>query len=84
MTFGETTITDSLITGNRATGGAGGIAGQGGGIYNGAKLSLANSSVTGNSASAAGGGIFNSGMLALSGTNVLCANTPDDWPGCLP
>jgi hypothetical protein len=81
MTLGDVTMTDSVVTGNRATGGAG-VPGQGGGIYNGERLSLTNSSVTGNTASTAGGGIFNSGIVTLNGTNSLCANTPDDWPGC--
>jgi hypothetical protein len=74
-------ITRSDVTSNHATGGAG-FLGNGGGIYNDGALSLADSSVTGNTASAAGGGIFNIGTVTTSGTNSLCGNTPDDWPGC--
>jgi hypothetical protein len=38
--------------------------------------------VSGNSATA-GGGIFNNlGSVVLNGTDALCGNAPDDWPGC--
>ncbi len=78
-------ITDSAITGNHAIGGPS-YPGNGGGIYTeGVDVSLTDSFVTGNTATAAGGGIFlYSGTVTTSGTNSLCGNTPDDWPGCLP
>lgn len=76
-------ITDSAITGNHAIGGPS-LPGNGGGIYTGGvDVSLTDSSVTGNTATGAGGGIFQAfGTVTTSGTNSLCGNTPDDWPGC--
>jgi hypothetical protein len=73
----------SSVTANTASAAGGGIF-NGGSIFNSERLSLTDSSVTGNTASTAGGGIFNSGFVTLNGTNVLCPNSPDDWPSCSP
>ena len=76
---GTLTLTNSTVSGNSA--------GFGGGIFNstGGTLSLTDSTVTGNTA-LVGGGIYPSGgtTIELHGTNNLCGNTPDDWPGCSP
>jgi hypothetical protein len=62
-------IDGGVIVGNVATG-------EGGGIWNGQSLAIANSSVTGNRAGAPGGGIFNRGTFTISNTGVV-GNTPD-------
>jgi len=66
------TITNCAISGNLA----GGIQGQGGGIFNGGTLTIVNSTVSGNTAGAAGGvsadggGIFNGGTLTIVNNTI--------------
>jgi predicted outer membrane repeat protein len=77
--FATATLIRSTVSGNSAGFGGGGIRSSG-------MLSLTDSKVTENTVSppGQGGGILSSGTLTLHGTNNLCGNTPDDWPGCLP
>ena len=60
-------MTNSTFSGNSA---GGGLAGFGGGIYNGGTLTVTNSTFSGNSAGdgGAGGSIFNGGTATLKGT----------------
>lgn len=70
---GTLTLTNSIVSGNRVSGGSSFVCG--GGIYNGGKLSLMNTIVTHNSVSGGssinicGGGIFNTTLAMLSLTN---------------
>ena len=67
------TVTDSVISGNTASGG-----GQGGGIYNDGSLNIVDSTVSGNTGSpgAQGAGIFNNGTLTVT-NSALTANTAE-------
>jgi hypothetical protein len=69
------TVTDSVISGNTASGG-----GQGGGIYNGGNstLNVVDSTVSGNTDSAGGqgGGIYNDGTVTVTNATVA-ANTAE-------
>ena len=47
-----------------------GPVGSGGGIYNGGRMIVENSTIAANSASTLGGGVFNSGTLSLTGVTV--------------
>jgi len=66
------TITNCTVSGNSA----GGIQGEGGGIFNGGTLTIINSTVSGNTVGAAGGvtgaggGIFNGGTLTVVNSTV--------------
>jgi uncharacterized repeat protein (TIGR01451 family)/CSLREA domain-containing protein len=48
----------------------GGSAGDGGGIWNGRTLTLADATVSGNRADATGGGVYNAGALTVTGSTV--------------
>jgi hypothetical protein len=67
-----TTITNCTVSGNTA----GGMQGQGGGIFNGGTLTINNSTVGGNTVgsnggiSGDGGGIFNGGMLTIVNSTI--------------
>ena len=68
------TVTDSVISGNTASGG-----GQGGGIYNdGTSLNIVDSTVSGNTGSAGGqgAGIYNDGTLTVT-NSTISANTAE-------
>ncbi|HIF42603.1 MAG TPA: hypothetical protein EYQ67_00420 [Dehalococcoidia bacterium] len=58
-TQGTLTIVDSVVTDN--------FSGGGGGIFNGAKIIIKNSSVSGNGSRGLGGGVFNGGILEATG-----------------
>ena len=63
------TITNCTVSGNSA----GGIQGEGGGIFNGGTLTVVNSTVSGNAAnskSGEGGGIFSDGTLTIVNSTV--------------
>jgi hypothetical protein len=69
------TIASSTVASNQGTGGSGGLHvfdgyGQGGGLYNGATLTLSNSTLSVNAASSDGGGIHNSGTLTVSNSTL--------------
>ena len=71
---GQATLTDCTISGNDATGSAGG--GQGGGISNGllenkAVLILTDSTVEGNTAKLGGGGLFNNGTATVTDSTFV-------------
>lgn len=59
---GTLTLTDSIVTENFAGGGAG--------IFNGAKVTIENSSISANRARGFGSGIFNGGILHASNTVI--------------
>ena len=64
--FGTTTVTNSVITGNTATGNGA----NGAGLYNDGSLSVSDSTVSGNSGGA-GAGIYNfSGQLSVSDSTI--------------
>ncbi|MGH7885371.1 MAG: IPTL-CTERM sorting domain-containing protein, partial [Thermodesulfobacteriota bacterium] len=65
---GTTTITNSTISGNTATG-------NGGGIFNYGIATITNSTISGNAATGNGGGIYNDGNFALTITNTIVANS---------
>jgi len=71
----ELTMTDCVVTGNRADGSE--ASGWGGGIFNDdGKLSMTGCSVVGNSAFAAGGGIYTQvGSVTLDESSVTGGNT---------
>jgi CSLREA domain-containing protein len=70
---GTATLTNSMVTGNTATSGAGGGSG---GIFNNGTLSLVNSTVSGNSATGGpGGGVTNYGVLTLTNSTVSGNNS---------
>jgi hypothetical protein len=66
------TITNCTVSGNSA----GGIQGEGGGIFNGGTLTISNSTVSGNTVGSAGGvtgdggGVFNGGTLTVVNSTV--------------
>ena len=70
------TVTDSVVSGNTASGG-----GQGGGIYNGGNstVTIVDSTVSGNADSGGGqgGGIDNDGTITVT-NSTLSANTAED------
>ena len=59
---GTLTLTDSIVTENFAGGGAG--------IFNGAKVTIGNSSILGNKSRGYGSGLFNGGILHASNTLI--------------
>ena len=65
-------IDNSLIRGNRSTGGGG----AGGGIFNGGTVDITNTSILGNSSVGPGGGIFNNGgsTLTLRANSLVSGN----------
>jgi hypothetical protein len=72
-------LTHSIVRGNSAS--------RGGGIFLDKGVfshTLTDSVVRGNTATVEGGGVLALGPVVLNGTNDLCGNDPDDWPGCLP
>jgi Right handed beta helix region len=72
-------LTHSIVRGNSAS--------RGGGIFLDRGVfshTLTDSVVRGNAATVEGGGVLALGPVVLNGTNDLCGNDPDDWPGCLP
>jgi hypothetical protein len=68
--IGPITIDGSSISGNVATGDAGGV-------WNGHSLTLNNSIVSGNRAASHGGGIYNAGTFVASASQIT-NNLPDD------
>ncbi len=62
---GEVRLTDSAVTDNAALN-----EGAGGGIFNGGRMTIENSTVGGNAGGTQGGGIFNTGTLTLQGTTI--------------
>jgi hypothetical protein len=81
MVFGPPVrIVDSTISGNLAAAGAGGIVGDGGGIYvdNRGRLELSNSTVANNGAYTSGGGIFSeAGSQAAINFSTIARNRAD-------
>ena len=65
------TITNCTVSGNLA----GGIQGQGGGIFNAGTLTIANSTVSGNTAGSAGGVLGDGGGICNRGTLTIVNNT---------
>ena len=67
--FGTLTVTNSIITGNTATGSV-----YGGGIFNywgsATSLSITNSTISGNSAGAGGGGIYAGGTITITNSTI--------------
>jgi nitrous oxidase accessory protein NosD len=75
--LGTLDLTRSIVRGNSAI--------RGGGIFLDHSLGVntfTDSVVSGNTATEAGGGVFALTSVVLNGTNSLCGNVPDDWPGC--
>ncbi|GJM15784.1 MAG: CSLREA domain-containing protein [Thermodesulfobacteriota bacterium] len=76
---GDTTIRDSVIFNNTATGDP--DMERGGGIYNKGELFLGNSTVSNNSAGDLGGGIFNEGSIHAAFSTIADNTTESGLPG---
>jgi CSLREA domain-containing protein len=70
---GEITLDDCVITDNESCA-------FGGGISNGRKVIIKNSSITNNTALESGGGVYNTGNISLQDAEIR-DNIPDDWYG---